>query len=96
MRRDRFYRSAFACKNLTGHCWFQEEYYSNPGLVLDPEFQKGDSVYCFLSENEINEANARVRSDMEDGSVHQQMDQASQRAKKIGESVIISARKPGN
>ncbi|MBT7632324.1 MAG: class I SAM-dependent methyltransferase [Desulfobacula sp.] len=75
---------------------FQNEYYRNPGLILDPNFQKGDSVYCFLSENELNEANARVRSDMEDGSVHQQMDQASQRAKKIGESVIISARKPGN
>ena len=73
---------------------FQDEYYSDPSLVLDPDFQKGDSVYCFSSENELNEANVRVRSDIDDGSVHQQMKQTSRRAKIIGESIIISARKP--
>ena len=73
---------------------FQEPYYSDPCLVLDSDFQKADSIYCFFSEKEISEANTLIRSVIDDGSVYQQMERASKRAQSIGETVIISARKP--
>ena len=73
---------------------FQEQYYNYPYIALKPNFQKGDSVYCFLSQEEIEEANARMRSGLEDGSVYDEMKRAAERAAEIGEAVIISARKP--
>ena len=73
---------------------FHERYYNDPHTVLEPNFEKGDSVYCFLSQEEIEGANARIRSGIEDGSVHEAMKRAAGRAAEIGEAVIISARKP--
>ncbi|WP_300458396.1 class I SAM-dependent methyltransferase [Desulfobacula sp.] len=73
---------------------FQERYYCDPRLVLDTDFQKADSIYCFYSKKQIDEANILIRSSIDDGSVYQQMEHAAARAKEIGESVIISARKP--
>ena len=71
---------------------FQEQYYRDPRLSLDTDFQKADSVYCFLSAEEIVETNALIRSSIDDGSVHQHMEQAEKQAEKIGEAVIVSAR----
>jgi len=63
-------------------------------LALDTDFQKADSIYCFCSEKQINEANTLIRSGIDDGSVHQHMEQTAKQAEKIGEAVIVSARKP--
>jgi len=73
---------------------FHERYYNDPYIVLEPDFQKGDSVYCFSSREEIEAANARICSGLEDGSVYEEMKRAAGRAAEIGEAVIISARKP--
>jgi len=73
---------------------FQEQYYRDPRLALDADFQKADSVYCFCSEEEINETNRLIRSSIDDGSIHQQMTQAEKQAEKMGEAVIVSARNP--
>ena len=73
---------------------FQEQYYNYPYIALKPNFLKGDSVYCFLSQDEIEEANARIRAGLEDRSIYKEMKRAAERAAEIGEAVIISARKP--
>lgn len=73
---------------------FQEQYYNDPRLALNTDFQKADSVYCFCSEKQISEANTLISSSIDDGSVHQQMELAAKQAEKIGEAVIVSARKP--
>jgi ubiquinone/menaquinone biosynthesis C-methylase UbiE len=73
---------------------FQEQYYDDPRLVLGADFPKADSIYCFCSEKQINEANTLIRSSIDDGSIHNQMEQAAKQAEKIGEAVIISAQKP--
>lgn len=73
---------------------FHEQYYNDPYIALEPSFQKGDSVYCFLSQEEIEEANARILAALEDRSVYEEMKRAAERAAEIGEAVIISARKP--
>ena len=73
---------------------FQDQYYHDPRLALDTDFQKADSIYCFCSEEQINDANALIRASIDDESVHQHMNQAAQQAEKIGEAVIVSARKP--
>ncbi|MCP4022138.1 MAG: class I SAM-dependent methyltransferase [Desulfobacteraceae bacterium] len=73
---------------------FQEQYYHDPRLALDTDFQKADSIYCFCSEKQINEANTLIRSGIDDGSIYQHMEQAEKQAQKIGEAVIVSARKP--
>jgi len=73
---------------------FQEQYYHNPWVALDTDLQKADSIYCFCSEKQIDEANTLIRSSIDDGSVHQHMAQAAKQAEKIGEAVIVSARKP--
>ena len=72
---------------------FCKQYYENPLFVLEPEFRKGDSTYSFLSSKETKESNARIRAAIEDGSVYDAMKRAAKRAAKIGEAVIISARK---
>jgi hypothetical protein len=73
---------------------FHERYYHDPTIALEPGFQNADSVYCFLSKAEGNEANARLRSDLTDGSVYEEMRRAADRAAEIGESIILSARNP--
>ncbi len=73
---------------------FQEQYYRDPSVVLESDFQKADSIYCFYSEKQISEANTLIRSGINDGSVYKQMEYAATRAEKIGEATIISARKP--
>jgi SAM-dependent methyltransferase len=73
---------------------FHERYYNDPYIVLEPDFQKGDSVYCFLSQEEIKGADARICSGLEDGSIYEEMKRAAGRAAEIGEAVIVSARKP--
>lgn len=73
---------------------FHEHYYNDPYCALEPDFQKGDSVYSFLSQEEIEEANARIRLGLEDASVQEEMKRADECTAEIGEAVIISARKP--
>lgn len=73
---------------------FHERYYDDPNMVLEPGFQKGDSAYCFLSQEEIEVANARITLGLDDGSVNEGMKRAAGRAADIGEALIISARKP--
>lgn len=72
---------------------FQQDYYEDPQIVLQPEFRQGDSAYSFLSEGELDESNDRLTEAIEDGSVHQQMNRVAERVEEIGEAVIISARK---
>jgi len=72
---------------------FQDRYYDDPNLALTKEFQKADSIYCFLSDKEIDAANTRLASDIENGAVHQQMSDAAKQAAKLGEAIIVSARK---
>lgn len=73
---------------------FQEQYYRDPRLVLETAFPKADSIYCFCSEEQINQANTLIRSSIDDGSIHQHMAHAAKQSEKIGEAVIVSARKP--
>lgn len=73
---------------------FQERYYSDPHFALEPIFQKGDSVYCFLSAEESERANAHISAAIEDMSVYDEMKRAAARAAEIGEIVIISACTP--
>jgi len=73
---------------------FGEKYYRDPRLALDTDFQKADSIYCFLSAEEIVETNALIRAGIDDESVYPHMEQAAKQAKKIGEAVIVSARIP--
>jgi ubiquinone/menaquinone biosynthesis C-methylase UbiE len=72
---------------------FQQDYYKNPHIVLQPEFRQGDSFYSFLSESELNESNERLIEAIEDGSVHRQMNRIAERVEGIGEAVVVSARK---
>jgi len=73
---------------------FHERYYNDPHIALETDFQKGDSVYCFLSQEEIEWTDTRICSGLEDGSVYKEMKRAAGRAAEIGEAVIISARRP--
>jgi ubiquinone/menaquinone biosynthesis C-methylase UbiE len=73
---------------------FHERYYRDPSCALEPIFQTGDSVYCFISQQEMQAANERLHSDLQDGSVFEEMARAAERAAEIGEGVIISARTP--
>jgi len=73
---------------------FHEQYYNDPNKVMEPDFQKGDSVYCFLSREELEEANGRICSGLEDGSADDEMKRTAVRAAEIGEVVIVSGRKP--
>jgi len=73
---------------------FHEQYYHEPRLALDTDFQKADSIYCFCSEKQLNKANELIRLGIDDGSVYQHMEQAEKQVEKIGEAIIVSARKP--
>ena len=73
---------------------FKERYYSHPHFALEPVFQKGDSVYCFLSEEENEKANARISAAIKNMSVYDEMKRAAARGAEIGEIVIISACTP--
>jgi len=72
---------------------FYPGYYEDPCIALKPEFRKGDSVYSFLSEVELEASNRRLRKAIDDGSVYELMKRATTRAAEIGEGVIVSARK---
>jgi hypothetical protein len=74
---------------------FEDRYYSDPSIVLEPDFQNGDSVYCLSSPEEMEQAGVRIRDGIADGSVHELMARAAEKAEEIGEAVMISARKPG-
>ena len=72
---------------------FCQRYYEDPSIALRPEFRKGDSIYSFLSEFELEASNVRLREAIEKGAVYEVMNQATTRAAEIGEAVIVSARK---
>ena len=73
---------------------FNVRYYHDPSFALEPVFQTGDSVYCFLSQEDMKAADDHLRSDLQDGSVFEEMARAAGRAAEIGEGVIVSARIP--
>ena len=72
---------------------FQQEYYENPRIALQPEFRQGDSTYSFLTADDIAASNDRLKKAIEDGSVHRVMRRAAERAAEMGEILFISARK---
>ena len=71
---------------------FQQEYYENPKIALQPEFRQGDSTYSFLSAADIDASNHRLTEAIENGTVHQTMRRAAERAEELGEIIFISAR----
>jgi len=73
---------------------FNERYYNDPAIALEPVFQNGDSVYSFLTTEEYENGNARIKASIEDGIVLEEMKRAAKCIADIGESVIVSARKP--
>lgn len=73
---------------------FTETYYHDPRIALTPAFKKGDSVYCFCSPAELEDADKRLRSGIADGSIKAEMARSASKAAEIGESVIVSARRP--
>ena len=73
---------------------FQQRYYRDPELIVEPAFLKADSLYCFLSEAEIRETTASIRSAIDDGSAYRHMQDVAERVDKMGEAIIISAHKP--
>jgi len=40
---------------------FCQRYYEDPNIALEPEFRRGDSIYSFLSEVELEAADLRLR-----------------------------------
>ena len=72
---------------------FQQEYYENPKIALQPEFRQGDSTYSFLAPDDLDASNDRLTEAIKDGSIYQMMRRAAKHAEDIGEIVIISARK---
>ena len=75
---------------------FNERYYNDPSIALEPVFQNGDSVYSFLTTEEYEKGNIKIRASIEDGTVLQEMKRAAKCIADIGESVIVSARKSGD
>lgn len=73
---------------------FQESYYRDPESILVPAFQKADSLYCLLSESEIRETTALIRTAIDDGSAYQHMYNVAGRVDNMGEAIIVSARNP--
>ncbi len=80
-------------KKATGR-FFAEPYYSDPLYVTQPDFPKGDSVYCFLSEEEIEMANYGIKQAVTDGSVFLEMKRADRKFQEIGEAIIVYGIKP--
>ena len=72
---------------------FEDRYYSDPSLVLEPEFQNGDSIFCICSAEEIRTTCRRIASAISDQSVYRQMELSMKKAAEIGEAVMVSARK---
>ena len=72
---------------------FQQDYYENPYVGLQPDFRRGDSIYSFLSAAELEESKNRLMEAIKEGSVDRLMKRVADRAEEIGEVVIISARK---
>ncbi len=72
---------------------FQQRYYEDPLIALEPDFRKGDSAYSFLSPEEIDESKVRLQTAIDDGSVYKEMERTAACAAVMGEAVIISARK---
>jgi len=72
---------------------FQQRYYEDPLIALEPDFRKGDSAYSFLSPEEIDESKVRLQTAIDDGSVYKEMERTAACAAEVGEAVIISARK---
>ena len=73
---------------------FNERYYNDPSIALEPIFQNGDSVYSFLTTEEYENANTKLRESIEDETVLGELKRAAKCIADIGESVIVSARKP--
>ena len=73
---------------------FNERYYKDPTIALEPDFRNGDSVYSLLSEEEYQNANARISASIEDETIFEEMKRAAKCVTKAGESIIVSARKP--
>jgi ubiquinone/menaquinone biosynthesis C-methylase UbiE len=80
-------------RNVPSGTIFQQEYYENPRIALQPEFRQGDSTYSFITADEIVASNHRLNKAIEDGSVYRVMRRAAERAAEIGEILFISARK---
>jgi len=72
------------------HC----DYYENPEVALRPDFKKGDSIYSFMSESEIEESDNLLKAAIDKGTVYDDMKRASDRAAEIGETLLVSAIKP--
>ncbi len=73
---------------------FQYDYYENPEVALRPDFRKGDSIYSFMSELEIEESDNLLKAAIDRGAVYDDMKRASDRAAEIGETLLVSAMKP--
>ena len=70
---------------------FHDRYYEDPSIALEVDFRKGDSVYSFLSEEDIEDSNAALRAAIKDGSIYEEMKRAILLKAKIGEVVVVSA-----
>jgi len=71
---------------------FEDRYYSDPSLVLEPEFQNGDSIFCICSPEEIRTTCERIKTAISDQSVYRRMELSKRKAAEIGEAVMVSAR----
>ena len=69
---------------------YHYEYYEDPEIVLKSDFKKGDSIYSFMSQAEIEESDKIITASIENGSVYDEMKRASERAAEIGETLIVS------
>ncbi len=83
-------------RTVTSGRIFQERYYEDPSLALEVEFRNGDSIFSLLSKTEIESTNERIRNSIADGSIHEELRRAAVRRAEIGESMIVSARKPSS
>ncbi|WP_170920386.1 class I SAM-dependent methyltransferase [Desulfacinum hydrothermale] len=74
-------------------CLYDSTYYEDPTLFLTEDFWASDSVFCLVDDEERSQAHRKALQAMDDGSIHAIMEKHVCRAREIGESVIISARK---
>jgi len=89
-RRFTDIRKTIPCEKIF-HC----EYYENPEIALKPDFKKGDSLYSFMSQAEIEASDNQLKAAIDNGSVYNEMKRASACAAEIGEALILSAEKVG-